>query len=287
MFSFALQPSISYDGLTVKIIPDNDASLAAYATPVDNFTGDRVVIYGTPAPGGLVQGSTWLPAVTKVDGAYGTRWSSRLAVHNPSDLTSNLSFSLHVPNTDNSLAPTVTRALEPKQTLLVGDVVGELLGMAKGNYGALQVEWSSPDGTPPVFSSQTSTPSGQGQGTYGLQVDAINMSDTSKDLHITGVRQDQRFRTNIGFANPIATEVTLNCALRAAAGPVLETATRTMQPLDYFQVSLSSLFQGVSFPGSEVMSLEISASSALFAYGTLIDNNTQDPTYLPAEPTAD
>jgi hypothetical protein len=155
LFQTALGLKPSYDGLAVMVSSKNGSALAAYATPVDNNTGDGTFIYGLHAAEGTTSGTDYLPAVTRVNGMFGTRMSSRLAVRNVDAQQSvTLSFSLRAPNSGNRGSTPVTRTINPGATLVVSNVIQNLFGLKTGEYGAFRVDWTSSGGIAPVFSSQ-------------------------------------------------------------------------------------------------------------------------------------
>ncbi len=155
LFQGALGLGSSYDGLAVTASSRNGSPLAAYAIAVDNNTGDSTFIDGVHTIGNVTAGVTYLPAATKMNGMFGTRTSSRLAVRNVDAQQSvKLSFSLQVPNSQNQGETRTTRTLAPGATLVVSDVIRNLFGLSTGHYGSLRVEWTSSGEMAPVFSSQ-------------------------------------------------------------------------------------------------------------------------------------
>jgi hypothetical protein len=156
LFQGVLGPNSSYDGLAVMVSSKNGSALTAYATPVDNNTGDGTFINGLHAPEGAASGTAYLPGATRVNGMFGTRLSSRLAVRNVDTRQSaTLSFSLRAPGTgDRGSTLPVTRTINPGATLVISDVIQNLFGLKTGEYGTLRVDWTSSGGIAPVFSSQ-------------------------------------------------------------------------------------------------------------------------------------
>ncbi len=283
LFQLAINSALAYEGLTVVVTPLNGVALAAYATTIDNKTGDGFFNYGLHVTSGLTEGIIYLPVVTKVGGLNETQWSSRLVIRNPDNRPITLAFSMHLPNSDNRLRVPVMRSISPQATLIIHDVIQELFQQRPGTYGALKIAWTSPSGIAPLVSSQTATPARKGLGTCGLQVDSYEIQRASSRQNIVGVRQDSAYRTNVGFVNVSALPNSLAGTLRASNGNVLGNVNLRMRPLDYFQIALDALFRDVSFLPDEVMTLEISAALPIFSYGTLIDNITQDPTFLPGK----
>ena len=155
LFQGAVGPSSPYDGLAVTASSRNGSALAAYAIAVDNNTGDSTFIDGVHTLGDVTAGVSYLPAATKMNGMFGTRTSSRLAVRNiDAQQSIKVSFSLQVPNSQNQAETRTTRTIAPGATLVVSDVIRNLFGLTTGHYGSLRVEWTSSGGVAPVFSSQ-------------------------------------------------------------------------------------------------------------------------------------
>ena len=155
LFQDASGARSSIDGLAVTASSRNGSALAAYAIAVDNNTGDSTFIDGVHTIEDVTAGVTLLPDATKMNGMFGTRTSSRLAVRNiDAQQSVKLSFSLQVPNSQNQVETRTTRTLAPGATLVVSDVIRNLFGLTTGHYGSLRVEWTSSGGMAPVFSSQ-------------------------------------------------------------------------------------------------------------------------------------
>jgi hypothetical protein len=155
LFQSALGLEASGDGLAVMVSTRNGSALAAYATSIDNKTGDGTFINGLHATQGATLGTTYLPEANRMTGMFGTRWASRLAIRNidPQQAIT-LTFSLQVPDSANRDITPVTRVVNKGATLLISDVIQNLFGLKTGNYGAFRVDWISPGGRAPIFSSQ-------------------------------------------------------------------------------------------------------------------------------------
>lgn len=127
------------------------------------------------------------------------------------------------------------------------------------------------------------------------------VADRSLDsVWISGVRQDTNYRANLGFTNASEfSSTTLNVRLfRNDGSEVMPQAQVTLGPLGHSQQNLAALFPGFSGSGYIVVSQPASgvvptnpddpdpfiASGApgFFAYGSVLDNATDDPTTLEA-----
>jgi len=119
-------------------------------------------------------------------------------------------------------------------------------------------------------------------------------------IFITGVRNTTQFRTNIGFVNASQFSTTTITAtlINGATGATIATNSFTLQPLGTIQQSVSGVFpafavgptstnayitfqQGGTLPTSDGPANGCSnGCPAFFAFGSVLDNQTQDATTL-------
>jgi hypothetical protein len=124
-------------------------------------------------------------------------------------------------------------------------------------------------------------------GTVGQQTDAVSAEDLASQGSLLGVRQDAEFRTNVGLLNPGAGNATVR--LRLVRSPATELASNeiVLPPRGYVQRNLSALFPEAELPPGETLSIELesaNASQPVFAFASVIDNISQDPTFYPEQP---
>jgi hypothetical protein len=89
-------------------------------------------------------------------------------------------------------------------------------------------------------------------------------------------------RTNIGFVETSGSPVTIEVS---AIPPDSKIAAKTQIPLaanQFFQTSLASFGVGTVY-NARVTVKVISGTGRVTAYGSVIDMQTQDPTYVPAQ----
>ncbi|MDX1582121.1 MAG: hypothetical protein R3338_00815 [Thermoanaerobaculia bacterium] len=128
-----------------------------------------------------------------------------------------------------------------------------------------------------------------------------SVADRSLDeAWITGIQENTQYRSNLGFANASEfSTTTLNVRLFNNDGTQFgSTANVTLGPLGHTQQNVSSLFPGftgegyvrVSQPATGVAPTNpdhedtfiASGAPGFFAYGSVLDNATDDPTTLEA-----
>ncbi len=274
-----LFPRVTGTGLTAHIRPvGGSLTPIAYAAVTDNASSDPTYYAAlTPSP---VQ---YLPGVAGITGFGGAFFRSEIAIansgHAPARVT--ITFLEHDRN-NTSGAPTTSVVLGPHQTLHTDDALQTLFGLTE-TYGALRIVSDASPGIT-VF-ERILTDATRTAGTVGQQVDAVAEEQVFARGSLLGIRQDDAFRTNVGLLNP--NPVTATATLRLVASPATElgTATVAVPPRGYIQRNLAALFPSVEVSGSETLSIHVDGGGrAVFAFASVIDNVSQDPTYYPEQP---
>jgi hypothetical protein len=160
-----------------------------------------------------------------------------------------------------------------------------------------------------IFSTISGTPGTTGQDIPGMPwYSFVTMDQAATGLDkvfITGIRNTAQYRTNIGLVNAsqYSRDMQLRVTLFASNGQQLGTPfVQTLGPLGQIQPSVGAMF-GTAFPqaatstGAYVVIEQIASSAtadapqgcattgcpAFFAYGSMLDNQTGDPTTLEAQ----
>lgn len=273
----SLFPGASGLGLLAEFRPEEGATVPlAYGTLVDNASGDS-----TFHPAMTPLSTLYLPAIGNITGASGI-FLTDLSLSNTSNATvvTRATFIDH----DGSSASTapVSLTLDAHQTLRMSDALGTLFGVTQG-YGALQL--TTLDGSSSlVATARVYTPSLTTNGTVGQQINAITTQDLRVRGSLLGLEQNAAFRSNVAFLNPGASVVPVTLELRDETGNVLTSRTLDLPPSRYLQRSLLSLFAGVSFPSDSAVTLSFQTSTPIFAFASVIDNQTGDPSFFPSVP---
>jgi len=137
-----------------------------------------------------------VPSVASTGASAADRWWSELVIHNPVDGAVRVSATW-IPRGDGSPTGPVVLTVAGRGSVLVGDVLDGLFGVADGAGGLLL----EPDG-PIVASSRTATAAAGGP-SRGQHVPGLALAE------LEGVRQNllphltatAAFRTNLGFVN--------------------------------------------------------------------------------------
>ena len=248
-----------FELLSMRIVaPDADA-VSAYASVVDNITQDPVYIQAvTPAVGGALT----IPVVGRASGANGTFWRSDVTFFNPT--TSRMVLTLRYGGASTTLA------VDGGETTVLADVLSRF-GQSGGS-ATLLVSW--PTSTGPVVTSRTYT-SVENGGTYGQSIDPI--AELANEMFVPGLRNDATYRTNVGFVNGGSESETFTVTALSPNGGELGRATVTLAPGAQTQSAVTALLPGVS--GTFTLVMKGDGSAELFAYGSMVDNQSGDPVF--------
>ncbi|HMF07591.1 MAG TPA: PKD domain-containing protein [Thermoanaerobaculia bacterium] len=272
----ALFPKAVGQPLSAEFRPvGNSAAPLGYSMVVDNASGDPTY-YSSSQPGS----SLYLPAVARITGANGTLWKSDVTLTNPGDASASYRVSFLAHDAATATATPRDVFLGPHQTVQVIDVLPTWFGRTD-TYGALAV---TATGQGPVVAGRMYTESGGG-GSVGQQIFAIRSTDVVTQGSLTGLREDEDFRSIVGFLNPQNAAVNVTAFLHNEDGALLATASLALPPASYVQESLSGLFPKVDFTtGQSYRATFDSGASGISAFASTVDNASQDLTFSLATP---
>ena len=223
-----------------------------------------------------------LPAVIHADGAFGSKWRTDVHMYIPG-VTSTNPMTLEVEFKG-------TRKFLPvdSSTFIYEDF---LQFMTPGqDQGTVLLRGNSPN--IPQLWTRTYNVSATGVGTFGQLIPAVLLtgqqyaSFDAPVLNIGGLRQSVEFRTNVGFANPNGTAITLTATIyEESFGLPIGSFTATLGAYALDQRALTSWFPGLPTDIGG-LSLRINNPSGLqvIGYASITDNTSNDPVFVPAIP---
>jgi len=262
----------TYAALSMRVDAGAPNAISAYGSVIDNRTQDPVYIPAIPTP----QGSELtIPAVGRAPGAAGTFWRSDVTFFNPGLTTMTLSLRYLASGQDNRNAITQNVTIPSSRTLVLADVT-QYFGVSSGS-GALRVSWSGPSG--PIVTSRTYT-TADGGGTYGQSIDPV--TSFANDSFVPGLRSDSSFRSNVGFVNGGDSIMAVTVTLLSDSGGVIGTTQIALNPRSQIQYAVGALFAAANTPRAGTLTLlaHTDGSPNLFAYGSIVDNESGDPVFF-------
>jgi CubicO group peptidase (beta-lactamase class C family) len=220
---------------------------------------------------GMVPAESWVAAVAHVDGAEDSVWRTDVGLLNRSSLASRLRLRLSaetdVEDLEFELAPGELRTVE--------DVVA---AMGTTGNGALRVFASEPV----MVSSRTF--SAGGRGTFGQYLGGVATPDglrTGESAVLMQLQEDTTARSNIGLLNGGRRAARVRVELYEGSGYQIATKTRKAPAGGRIQLDRPlRLFGRKSHIPDGYAVVTVLDGVEVVAYGSVIDNTTNDPTTI-------
>jgi hypothetical protein len=173
--------------------------------------------------------------------------------------------------------------LAPNQITVLDNVVASLFG-ATNQGGAMHIV--TPDNVSIVATGRTYNKTTTG--TYGQYISAVTPTDAagagSRALQLLQVEESTRFRTNVGMAEVSGKSVKV--LMTAIVPGVRTTPTLEVQLAANQTVQFNQLLKqmGMSNVFNARVSVKVtSGDGRVTAYASVIDAQTGDPTFVPAQ----
>jgi hypothetical protein len=239
-----------------------------------NFTSEGskfVVEYPAGSP------SVFVPAAARVSGSGGSIWRTDLSVFNATSSPVALTLAFLPTGSDNSDPVRIGAGDIPAlASRSFDDVVSSVFGLSSGTGGIL-VEAGSSD-----IQVMSRTYNLGENGTFGQGIPGRTSSEAVPPggrARLIQLDETAAFRTNVGFLNVSSESAALVVAdLYDEVGTLLGTLSHTIPPLGHLQDN--GIFRTVTTRDIRNGRIDLSVSvTPVLVYASVVDNETQDPTY--------
>jgi uncharacterized repeat protein (TIGR01451 family) len=255
-----------------------DGKVTAYASVIDSRTTDPLLVSGVPL-GGTGANRFVIPGVASLDTA--APWRSDVRIFNGSLTPQTTTLTLYpTGNPSASVSNDVT--IQPGEVKALDDIVHSTFNLTNTG-GALHV--TTAVSVPLVVTArtydQTST------GTLGQFVQAVTTADAvgfnERSLQLLQMEDSPRYRTNLGIAEVTGKAVTAEVTVILPDSKVAPKVQIPLGAFEYRQFAIiSSLGLGNTY-NARISVRVIDGQGKVTAYGSVIDQKTQDPTFVPAQ----
>lgn len=271
-----LFPNAVGTGLTAQFEGVSGAAAPfGYASVADNLSGDPTY-YASREPAAVLS----LPISARVTGSNGKKFLSEISMANVTDVPITVTVRFLEHDRDNTGAGRVASVpIAARQTRHTDDALRELFAVDE-TFGAL--EFGSSVAGSLLVSERIYTDSSTTAGTVGQQIDPVDGGALLTYGSLLGIQQNVEFRSNLGFFNPQDTPAEVTLTLRRDSGSSVGKVSLTVPPRSYLQRNVTVLFPNVGFSSSLSWSVAMESSVEIFACSVMVDNISEDSTYLPA-----
>ncbi len=261
-------------------VTGGEGRVNAYASVVDNRSNDPFLVPAVDL--NETSNTRWvLPGMADFQTGQAS-WRSDVRIFNAGTTTARPTLTFYP---QGGGTPAVANAtIAAGETLVLNSLLRETFGLTSIG-GALHITTAS--AAPLVATARTYDL--QTSGTYGQFIPAVTPEQAfgadSRPTYILQLEESEFFRSNLGLTEVTGKSVLLKVS---ASVPGAKTSVSTQVGLNGFgftqlnRVLTSFLGTGTAFNGRVTVEV-IGGEGRIAAYGSVIDNTTQDPTYVPGQ----
>ncbi|GEM_PF-2407533 len=264
--------------LRAEVMVETGAILA-YASVVDNRTGDAVYLPAQKAPPSGAALHRIVAAAAKTRGGFDTDWSTDLTLFNPTDQARTVSVEFHA---GGQPVRSADRTLAPNAMEVIRDLVGSLFPDAGSNAaGSLHLRADGP------FLASSRTFNTTGEGTYGQSIPAMGEEEClgpSQAGQVLQVASTPTYRCNLGFSEFAGVDTTLTLTLFDQAGMIVAVSPEPVRVPAFrnIQGRLEDLIPGAGLLTGGRVEVTVLSGGRVAAYASVADNRTGDAIFIPA-----
>jgi hypothetical protein len=276
------QKGLTLEGGRVEIeVVSDTGKVTAYASTVDNQTGDPTFITpvnrkSVPAESRLV-----IPGVADLDNGIAS-WRTDVRLYNAGESTETVTL-VYYPQGSTEASASKQFTIAPGGVLEANDILKSTFGLSNSG-GALHIQSDGSAKLVPTARTYNKVESG----TYGQFIPAVSASKGARvgspPLQLLQVEQSADFRTNVGFAELSGSSVTVEVTAAVPGTLIAPIKNYTLGPNEFQQVNAILGDMGISEAYNARVSIRVvGGGGSVSAYASVVDNETQDPTYVPAQ----
>lgn len=254
-----------------------DVSLTATNADGSDTMTKQVTVSDEPPPVTLDQ-AYFVSAAAFASGSGGAFFQTDFEINNGGTTAMNYKL-VWLPRGEDNSTPTMSDmfTLGAGMSVRYLNVLSSVFGAADGALGAVAVFADSADAL--IMTRTYAIANGEtfGQAIPGVFMDNMIMSGEKK--RITFMTENDSYRANLGFQNGTNVAMTVNYELFGADGVSLGTFTANLMPWSNTQVNRA--FR--NFAPLEIGYVDVwttTADASFYAYGSVLDNVTTDPTTI-------
>jgi hypothetical protein len=266
------------DGRIEVEVTSSTGKVTAYASVVDNQTNDPLLVF--PVLKGAATASRYtIPGVADLNNGFAS-WRSDIRIFNPGATAAEATLTYY-PQGGATVPTPQTVTVGAGQVYAIDNALQNLYGLTNSG-GAIVV--STPSTSALTVTARTYNQTGAG--TYGQFIPAVSPAQSvglgDRTLQLLQLESSSAYRTNIGLVETSGSPVTVQVTVIPEDSKVAANLSFDLNPNEFRQFSIGDFGFGTMY-NARVSVKVIAGTGKVTAYGSVIDQITQDPTYVPAQ----
>jgi hypothetical protein len=259
-----------------KVLSDT-GKISAYASVLDNATNDPLLVL--PVDPSKVATNTYvIPGVGDFD-TGAAHWKSDVRIYNASSTDQPVTLTYYP---QGGSPHTLTMTIPANQVQQLDNFIATKLPGVLQSAGSLVV--NSANNSSLVATARTYTDTGSG--TYGQFIPGVSPNDGigvgDPMLQVLQLEQSPSFHTNAGVAEVSGNPVSVIVHLIPPDGRTQAVIGIDLQPYEFRQITNIFASYGIVYNGRVALEV-VGGNGRVTGYASNIDNQTKDPTYIPAQ----
>ena len=274
-------PNIADARVEVRVTSDT-GRISSYASVLDNTTTDPLLVF--PADASKIAATRFvLPGVAEFDSAF-SNFHTDMRVFNGGTAAANVTLQYY-PQGSSTPAATTQISIAAGEVKALDNVLVNQFKLTTGNGSVLATTATE---SSLVVTARTFSRDKVSGGTFGQFIPGVTTADAvgngDRALQIVQLEESPAFRSNLGLVEVTGNDASVELL---AYSPDSKVASRTVVPLaagSYLQKG--QIFKSLGFSNvynGRITAKVISGTGKVAAYGSVIDNRTTDPTYVPSQ----
>lgn len=269
------------DGRVEVEVTSSTGKVTAYASGVDNATNDPLLV--SPTVVSSVSANRYVvPGVALLNTGI-ANWRTDVRLFNGAAIATTATLTFYPQG--NPGAPVAKElTLNPGQIAVLDNVLETFFQQANPNPGG-SVIVSTPANTSLVATARTYNQTSAG--TYGQFVPGVTPAQAvgrgERSMQLLQLEHSTRIRTNVGLAETSGKSARVEVSLSLPDSKATPVISYELAPNEFRQLSLSDFGLGNSLYNIRATVRVVSGDGRVTAYGSAIDQFTQDPTYVPGQ----
>jgi len=279
---------------------DSQPDFVVYGSKIDQRSNDPTYLEAQTetTQSGLPRHRV-IPAAARTPGNHGAQWRTDVAIHSVGDGGVSALVVELIPSGPDGIGSgspeRMVTTIRGGETKSLDDIIGT--NFPDHQVAALVIQGlaGGVGNTDLRVLSRTWTPTADGEATMGQGIPGIPRRSLAEPVVIPGLEESTAFRSNVGLVNPSRNiRQTLLVEVFDPTQQVIQGLEVTMEPWSHRQFSIDSMIPGLpnlEGPGhtavvtlTETENLMLSPSESwdpiFMAYGSRIDRETNDPTFI-------
>jgi hypothetical protein len=270
------------DGRVEVEVIGGSGKVSSYASVVDNSTSDPLLVFPVQAQKVAAQHYV-VPGVAEINNGPASNFHTDMRVFNAASTALPVTLS-YFPGFGASRPADVHITLGPGEVRAINNVIPTLWQLS-ATGGAVAID--APGNASLVVTARTFSRNEDG-GTFGQFIPGVTAADGvgagERALEVLQLEQSDQYRTNLGLVEVTGNPVTIEI-VGTTPGKLSARTEATLTGNEFRQIGL--IFQQLGFSGASytgrISVKVIGGSGRVAAYGSVVDNRTIDPTYVPAQ----